>query len=662
MRVNIKRLVREINLSKNPLMPIFEAVVNSIHAIFARAKTDSFNGVIKIIIEREQNETLNLDSKLNYRNNVLNIIIEDNGMGFTSENFNSFNTSFTDLKKDEYGGKGMGRFSWLKAFKQIKIESNYREDKKFYKRSFEFNENGDGIHRRKKSPSSLSEHKTTISLYNLENLWQDHYKKTNSDIAHQIIEHILEYLVIFSTCPTILLVDPVTNIEVNLNQIYLSEIVSKSKTFKTILNGNELLVRIFKIIGNRDDHNIYYVADRRSVKTDKIEALIPDFASVKHWDEDGYFNYAVYVSHVTLNYYVNKDRTDFKDNEFESNLHLDMNAIKRETAIILSNYFKEILEPIKEERIKIINNFIDKNPKYNSLKLEPEKLENININKDIDLQLHAISIDEENKLFDELEKISKDGFADYQKSDSFKKLLEKIEVYKRDQLAQYVLLRKEIIGLLENALKIDQETKNYDEEKVVHDLIFPRYKSNKDLNYDEHNLWIIDDRLANYEYIKSESVSKTGAKQTTRQDILLYNKVISYKEGSSKLKPNSVMMIEFKRPGRDDYEHFDNPITQMRGYVSKMTSQKEIIQDGRPVYIDMNTPFYCYIICDVLTKFKEILTYTYRDFKQTPDGIGYFNIIDCVYIELIPYSKLIDDAFARNKIFFEKLGILNNGR
>jgi len=46
-----------------------------------------------------------------------------------------------------------------------------------------------------------------------------------------------------------------------------------------------------------------------------------------------------------------------------------------------------------------------------------------------------------------------------------------------------------------------------------------------------------------------------------------------------------------------------------------------------------------------------------RGFQTAPDGIGYYYFLDNykAYIEIIPYSKLIQDSQQRNKILFDKL-------
>lgn len=49
--------------------------------------------------------------------------VTDNGIGFNEENLDAFFTSDTQYKVGR-GGKGIGRFIWLKAFQAAEIESH----------------------------------------------------------------------------------------------------------------------------------------------------------------------------------------------------------------------------------------------------------------------------------------------------------------------------------------------------------------------------------------------------------------------------------------------------------------------------------------------------------------------------------------------------------
>lgn len=53
--------------------------------------------------------------------------VEDNGIGFTNDNLRYFAEADTGHKR-KIGGKGVGRFVCLKAFKKITVNSVYYED------------------------------------------------------------------------------------------------------------------------------------------------------------------------------------------------------------------------------------------------------------------------------------------------------------------------------------------------------------------------------------------------------------------------------------------------------------------------------------------------------------------------------------------------------
>jgi hypothetical protein len=63
--------------------------------------------------------------------------VTDNGIGFDEANLDAFLTSDTQNKVDR-GGKGIGRFVWLKAFDRAEIESHYRQNGGLVERTFAF--------------------------------------------------------------------------------------------------------------------------------------------------------------------------------------------------------------------------------------------------------------------------------------------------------------------------------------------------------------------------------------------------------------------------------------------------------------------------------------------------------------------------------------------
>src|SRR3954454_25166176 len=137
LRTNIRNLVRQTQLPKwKPLLPLFEAVMNSFQAI-RDAKRKQGTGKIRTVIEREA--TLLRDEPAPVRS----FTIIDNGVGLNDLNIDSFNESYSEHKLS-LGGKGLGRFTWLKAFERVEIESAFAEgDAKdhLFQRIFIFDEN-----------------------------------------------------------------------------------------------------------------------------------------------------------------------------------------------------------------------------------------------------------------------------------------------------------------------------------------------------------------------------------------------------------------------------------------------------------------------------------------------------------------------------------------
>lgn len=105
LQTNLKGRLRNTSLSKShSLMPVFEAVVNSIHSIEEKGNADK--GKIVLRINRATQGDLDLDAKA--LSTIIGFTITDNGCGFDETNFNSFETLDSDHKIDK-GCRGVGR-------------------------------------------------------------------------------------------------------------------------------------------------------------------------------------------------------------------------------------------------------------------------------------------------------------------------------------------------------------------------------------------------------------------------------------------------------------------------------------------------------------------------------------------------------------------------
>lgn len=129
MKVDIKGRIEKMNLPKDKcFLPLYESIVNSFQSI--EELEDKKETYIKITLYRDYSQMVFSDNDKQIQIYPINKFeIEDNGIGFNQENFNSFNTSDSTQKLAK-GGKGIGRFLWLKSFKNIRIESIYEENDK----------------------------------------------------------------------------------------------------------------------------------------------------------------------------------------------------------------------------------------------------------------------------------------------------------------------------------------------------------------------------------------------------------------------------------------------------------------------------------------------------------------------------------------------------
>src|SRR5436305_454804 len=118
MKASVAGRVRNTWLPHSkPLLPVFEAVINAFQAI---EETSNPNGhFIRIHADRQGV----IDDPKHGPFEAFSV--SDTGIGFTDENYESFNVVDSPYKAKR-GGKGLGRFTWLKAFERVEIDSHYR--------------------------------------------------------------------------------------------------------------------------------------------------------------------------------------------------------------------------------------------------------------------------------------------------------------------------------------------------------------------------------------------------------------------------------------------------------------------------------------------------------------------------------------------------------
>ena len=206
MNTNLSGRVRNTPLPlANALLPLYEAVINSIHAIDDRGLSTN-EGQIQIEILRKLREAeLDFGDGKKKRGpdsleEIIGFRITDNGVGFTDDNMKSFETLDSEHKAAR-GGRGIGRLLWLKAFKRVTVESVFADASGLLKkRTFVFDSKA-GVRDERLEDSPSSARKTEIQLLEFATSYREHSRKSVRAITDSILEHCLWYFIRAGSAP-----------------------------------------------------------------------------------------------------------------------------------------------------------------------------------------------------------------------------------------------------------------------------------------------------------------------------------------------------------------------------------------------------------------------------------------------------------------------------
>ena len=532
MKIELEGRIRNTHLPFNKaLHPLFEAVVNSLEAIEEREIGD---GYINIDIERDQREEAFEQVADGVDKPIIGFRIEDNGVGFDEKNFNAFETSDTTYKENK-GGKGVGRFLWLKAFNKVEVESIFRENGKYKERRFEFMIKGDGIGNLVIEETEQKKLTTTVTLIGFKDEYSRNCIKNTDKIALQIVDHCLVYF-LSENCPKIKLYDEGKVID--LNRIYSENVKKEEKISGFEIRKQKFQITHLKLASTTDSqHRIHYCANEREVKTENLESLMNDINKELH-DEDGNkFFYSGYVAGKYLNDKVNMERTEFyisKEPLLDEN-EISWPEIREGVKESVNAHLESSLHKFREEKLKHITNYVkNKAPRYRALiKHRKELIEDIPSglsDEKLDIELHKRQGKLEIEIKEQCQKIISKDFASIDDLPEFleryNKLIEEVNDVGKTQLADYIVKRKLIIGLFEKTLEFGNSEK-YKKEDNIHRIIFPLRQVSDDIDYNEHNLWMIDEKLSYHEYLASDKelrqmdIIESESKQ--RPDIIIFD-------------------------------------------------------------------------------------------------------------------------------------------
>ncbi|MCX2717708.1 ATP-binding protein [Helicobacter sp. MIT 21-1697] len=583
INVNIPEVVEQLKNVKVENI-IFESMMNAIQANATLIE-------LKIIASSldDKNKTPYIDK----------IEVIDNGDGFNEENLKSFGEYRSGYKKS-LGCKGVGRFMYLKLFKNVKIISKNKE--------FDFTYNG-----MTEPKEQVSYDKTKVILSNPKNNFSVDFSK----IKKQIKEHFLAY---FKTESKDIQIDIYRNNEC-VDNVKSNEIPDfKKKEFK-IKNYSFSISYLF---GENDFKNEgFYVANNRVVIKNSDLEQESKYNLPKEKDlrifyllESNYFDKNVNDERNELQIYPKrKNSLEFEDlswNDIYDELENQLKAIYREHNFDVEN-------TIKENRKKSI-----KELPYLGVYFENRNELNVN-----DMLENAKKEFNEDKDF--LRDDSNKAKRNYES---------KLTKVTQAELAEYVFDRNKLIQQLKNS--VDKG----DIEAEIHNLFMPKKTFDDKQDYRSNNVWLFDDRFMCYDKIFSDiqikNIFPELHKNIERPDLL---SIISNTYEKDKI--TDILLIEFKKPEAKK-EYFAIAHQQILGYAAMINE----------VYFQKKVRIWAYGFLKFSDEvLKSLINDDYNQiYTNTDFPICYkYNQANNIIIHFMDYNSLICDAENRNQLFLDIL-------
>lgn len=665
MKTNIQGLVKSLDLKQaQGMMPLFEAISNAMDAIADIGKGLNAGNIDIHLIRRTD-----LGSKSDELPLINSVTVTDDGIGFTDENLKSFEEAYTQAKV-KLGGKGVGRFTYLKVFNQIQVESKFRDSAGLINsRKFSFsieNEVGDVVNA---SAPEGTKTGTLVSLAELDPSYVAAWPRDAQAVAQRVVSH---FLIRFAgrSAPEIRLHDSGIA-PINLLKLFDETVLPNIQAVDFSVGEHHFHLQVLRQKGSRDAHEISYCARAREVFHGALKKLLPELPQTFLETDTTHYTLNVLVTGVYLDSHANTVRTGILFNPDSDDLATDESLITQkeldaEITKTLRTLLAEDLRVTNKEKMDGIEHFIASDaPEYRVL-LSDQYREMIE--REVPAGATGDKLDEallkiRRKIEDQIRSegseikvlVDSDSFDHYEAK--MNEHIARINDMGKSQLASYVAHRRSILDLLDISLKKSRIDEKYRLEEVLHNMIFPMRKTSKDVFFEQQNLWVIDERLCYHTILTSDKKlnSVAGFENTHGKEPDIFAFFYDTPIGVSEPEDGSgaVVIIEFKRPGRDNYS--SDPAQQVIDHFVAIEDGKVKDVDGRIVN-PANIRYYGYFIADLTPTLKKQMRFNYQ---QSVDGEGYFKTLPGGngYVEIISYDKLLRDAQRRNRVLFEKLGL-----
>ncbi|MDD3923175.1 MAG: ATP-binding protein [Endomicrobiaceae bacterium] len=636
LKVSVQSILDGLNDSIHFLQPLYEAIVNSI-------ESESTN--INIIFTKDQT----LDEE-DYKPKVTGFTIIDNGVGFTEDNRNSF-TEYLSKYKSQLGCKGIGRFTWLKVFKDIKIESFTKTEKINIDFNESFSEGSVQV-----TPYNEEDSKTTITLFGVTGRYYNKGKdlRANADlkeIKYAIEKHLMVNFFLWKKekNKSFRIVLKIDNAEEVIDSDNIIQLNQEEFSVKEEINNTDVNFDLYYnfIDDKKNRHTLFYCADGRTVMQ------FPEDIRFKNF-KDGSSSMFLLTSKYfdeRINDVRNEFTFDFKENNPNLTNPLPMPKINIELKNKVDSILIKRYPNLKDENKNIIDTCIDENPhlaKYirkADIGLIPDKQALL---KKATSEFRA----EKEKVKNAFVKMLSSNEID---TNEFQENISQLNDICNRELAQYFYYRQNVINALNKLNKEKNKT-----EKLLHNLFMTMGsmsdKTGAESTVYNTNIWLLDDKYMSYTKMFSDVKIKTIKENIVRNED---GKGSSLKEPdltifyNDSMNKKDVVMVEIKAVGTTT----DKKMVSITEINRNLGAIAEEIDDIKTLY--------GYIITQLDDKTKKELRSQQGVFELFAVGnepIFYYyngNIKDkhgttkpC-HVYILSTETLYQDANARNKVFLD---------
>lgn len=706
--VDIKGALGKVSKATNYLQPVFEAVTNALDAIVERDQATSEDIEQLVKIEFHFKEGLFSGA----RGALDKILITDSGQGLTDENFNRLTMLFDDSRG--WLNKGSGRVQFVRFFERTDITSNFEKvvnNQKFvFSRRCSLSSNQKFLDRNSilsyidEIPVEDSNTKigTTVVFTNPRQCVDDYVNQSIDDLKNELFT---QYLVRFITAQfkdlRIEIAFYINGVEEESRCITSSDFpkAKETKTFipyKTVKQKGEkyefitsnkeaesFIINIYRLSDEQVNKNLDFFTSRG----ERVANIGLHLFKAEESFNGKRFVIAVHSKYIDSRVSDSRNKvevptdSDVKKMAKSGSLPIlveDENAFitiedirKRVTEACLQMLpeIKDVQQKQQAELQRIVKRFCVSSTTLNAVKSKlPPSVSPYKILKEVyryEAEQTAKGDEELDIVMKQIEELDPTS-STYNEDLSLlsKQILQKTPIQNQQALSRYIARRQVVLDIMEKSLQRELATQKTgqrnEDEKVLHDILFPQKEKNPLLS----DLWIL-----NEEFIHFTGTSDVALKDIDYNGKLLFMPLKEYPEKDAeyllsdrkdrtKKRPDILLfpeegkcvIIELKRPDVDLSECLLQP-NKYASLIYKYCSSEFTINK-----------FYTFLIGGYInaedirladSNYKESFSFGYL-YGTRPIAVNGKPEAE-QYMEIHTYSSILQRAKLRNKIFFDLL-------